>query len=101
MWAAVSALLLAPTARRKDNADLPPASATAYLRVETVPLQAAGQGLDLPGRAGADAGHLVHVYAPLSGRLMNLSLTPRQKVRNGQTIAMLHSGDVAQAHRQK
>ena len=73
MWAAVSALLLAPTARRKDNADLPPASATAYLRVETVPLQAAGQGLDLPGRAGADAGHPVHVYAPLSGRLMNFS----------------------------
>lgn len=97
IWAAVSALLLAPTACRKDNADSPPASAMANLRIETVHLQAADQGLDLPGRVEADPAHLVHVYAPLSGRLMNLSLTPGQEVRKGQTIAMLQSGDVAQA----
>ena len=39
----------------------------------------------------------MHIYAPLSGRLMNFTLAPGQEVHKGQTIAMLQSGDVAQA----
>jgi cobalt-zinc-cadmium efflux system membrane fusion protein len=78
-----------------------PAAATdepkANLKVETVHAQSIGNTLEIPGRVEADPAHLVHVYAPLSGRLMNLTLTPGQEVRKGQTIAMLQSGDVAQA----
>lgn len=69
----------------------------ANLKVETVHAQTFGNTLELPGRVEADPAHLVHIYAPLSGRLMNLTLTPGQEVRKGQTIAMLQSGDVAQA----
>lgn len=79
-----------------------PGSATAAqpkanLKIETVHLQTIGNTLELPGRVEADPAHLVHIYAPLSGRLLNLTLTPGQEVRRGQTIAMLQSGDVAQA----
>jgi cobalt-zinc-cadmium efflux system membrane fusion protein len=67
------------------------------LKVETVHTQSTAGTLEIPGRIEADPAHLVHIYAPLSGRLMNLTLTPGQEVRKGQPIALLQSGDVAQA----
>ena len=67
------------------------------LKVEAVHLQSTASALEIPGRVEADPAHLVHIYAPLSGRLMNLTLTPGQEVRKGQPIALLQSGDVAQA----
>jgi cobalt-zinc-cadmium efflux system membrane fusion protein len=67
------------------------------LKVETVHTQSTNSALEIPGRVEADPAHLVHIYAPLSGRLMNLTLTPGQEVRKGQSIAQLQSGDVAQA----
>jgi cobalt-zinc-cadmium efflux system membrane fusion protein len=69
----------------------------ANLKVETVHVQRVTNTLELPGRVEADPAHLVHIYAPLSGRLMNFTLVAGQDVRKGQTIAMLESGDVAQA----
>jgi cobalt-zinc-cadmium efflux system membrane fusion protein len=69
----------------------------ANLKVETVHLQNVAGVLELPGRVEADPKRLLHVYAPLSGRLLDLTLTPGQDVRKGQTIAMLQSGDAAQA----
>jgi len=69
----------------------------ANIKVATVHLQSTANVLELPGRVEADPAHLVHIYAPLSGRLMNLTLTPGQEVKKGQTIATLQSGDVAQA----
>lgn len=71
--------------------------AKANLKIETVHVQSIGNALEIPGRVEVDPAHLVHIYAPLSGRLMSLSLTPGQEVHKGQTIAMLQSGDVAQA----
>lgn len=73
--------------------DLPKAN----LKIETVHTQLLTDSLDLPGRVEADPQHLVHIYAPLSGRLMNLRITPGQEIARGQAIATLQSGDVAQA----
>lgn len=70
---------------------------TANLRVETVYAQPIENALRIPGRVEADPQHLVHIYAPLSGRLINMTLAPGQEVRKGQTVALLQSGDVAQA----
>jgi cobalt-zinc-cadmium efflux system membrane fusion protein len=67
------------------------------LTVEVVHVQNLADSLEIPGHVEANPEHLVHVYAPLSGRLLNLNLTSGQEVRKGQTIAMLQSGDVAQA----
>lgn len=72
-------------------------AAKVNIKVETVHAQTIGNTLELPGRVEADPAHVVHIYAPLSGRLLDLTLTPGQEVRQGQTIAMLESGDVAQA----
>jgi membrane fusion protein, heavy metal efflux system len=82
----------------KQAAEAPAAEQPkANLQVSTVHLENDVDVLDIPGRVEVDPEHLVHVYAPLSGRLLNLTLTPGQEVRKGQTIAMLESGDVAQA----
>lgn len=79
--------------------EVPPAAQqpTSGLKVEAVHTQSIGNSLDLPGRVEADPANLVHIYAPLSGRLMNFTLVAGQEVRKGQTIGMLESGDVAQA----
>lgn len=69
----------------------------ANLKVEAVYAQPIDNALRIPGRVEADPQHLVHIYAPLSGRLLNMRLVAGQEVRKGQTIAMLQSGDVAQA----
>lgn len=70
---------------------------TANIKISTVHAQPIQNVLTIPGRVEADPAHVVHLYAPLSGRLLNMTLTPGQEVRKGQTIAMLQSGDVAQA----
>lgn len=69
----------------------------ANVRVEAVHEQNVSEALEIPGRVEVDPAHQVHIYAPLSGRLLDLKLTPGQEVHKGQTIAMLQSGDVAQA----
>jgi cobalt-zinc-cadmium efflux system membrane fusion protein len=70
---------------------------TANLKVEAVYTQPVDSALRIPGRVEADPLRLVHVYAPLSGRLLDLKISPGQEVHKGQTIAMLQSGDVAQS----
>jgi cobalt-zinc-cadmium efflux system membrane fusion protein len=70
---------------------------TANIRVSTVSTQTVDNTLRIPGRVEADPDKVVHIYAPMSGRLLNLALTPGQEVRKGQTVATLQSGDVAQA----
>lgn len=69
----------------------------ANLTVESVHAQNVAETLEVPGRVEAYPSHLVHIYPPLSGRILNLTLTPGQEVRKGQIVAMLQSGDVAQA----
>ena len=70
---------------------------TAGIKTSVVRAQSLDNSLRLPGRVEADPDHVVHIYAPLSGRLLNMTLVPGQEVRKGQTVAMLQSGDVAQA----
>lgn len=70
---------------------------TANIQVSTVHAQPIENALVLPGRVEADPDHVVHIYAPLSGRLLTMTLVPGQEVHKGQTVAELQSGDVAQA----
>jgi cobalt-zinc-cadmium efflux system membrane fusion protein len=91
-----TALLLLAGCRR-DAPTVEAEQAKVNLKVEAVHMQSTASALEIPGRVEADPAHLVHIYAPLSGRLMNFALTPGQEVRKGQPIALLQSGDVAQA----
>ncbi|HEV2576226.1 MAG TPA: efflux RND transporter periplasmic adaptor subunit [Acidobacteriaceae bacterium] len=71
--------------------------ATANIQVSAVHAQPFEDPLVLPGRVEADPDHVVHIYAPLSGRLLNMTAVPGQELRKGQTVGELQSGDVAQA----
>ncbi len=53
--------------------------------------------LEIPAKVTADPTKVVHIYPPLSGRILDLKVLPGQEVQRGQTLAMLQSGDVAQA----
>jgi cobalt-zinc-cadmium efflux system membrane fusion protein len=90
-------LALSLVACRRDASDDEAQKPTMNIRVSTVHLQRVDNTLRIPGRVEADPQHVVHIYAPLSGRLLNMSLASGQEVRKGQTVAMLQSGDVAQA----
>ena len=92
-----SALIMAGTGCEKTQPEATAGQPRANIKVETVHAQSFTDSLEIPGRVEADPAHLVHLYAPLSGRLMNLSIIPGQEVKQGQTVAMLQSGDVAQA----
>ncbi|HVG27940.1 MAG TPA: efflux RND transporter periplasmic adaptor subunit [Acidobacteriaceae bacterium] len=94
---ALAYFALASAAGCKQAASAPEPTPTANIQVGTVHMQPVADTLQLPGRVQADPAHLVHIYAPLSGRLLNLSLAPGQEIRKGQTVATLQSGDVAQA----
>ncbi len=97
-YAAIATGLALALAGCKDSAAPEPTEQpTANLKVETVYAQPIENALRIPGRVEADPQHVVHIYAPLSGRLLSLTLVPGQEVRKGQTVAMLQSGDVAQA----
>lgn len=96
--AAISAGFAAHTLGcKQEKKEEKPVQATANIKVEAVHLQSSNSSLNIPGRIEADPAHLVHIYAPLSGRLLNMTLTPGQEVHKGQAVAMLQSGDVAQA----
>ena len=82
---------------RHDSPTVEAEQSKVNLKVEAVHMRSTADVLEIPGRVEADPAHLVHIYAPLSGRLMNFTLTPGQEVRKGQPIALLQSGDVAQA----
>jgi cobalt-zinc-cadmium efflux system membrane fusion protein len=82
---------------RQESPAVAPKQQLVNLKVETVHARSISNSLELPGRVEADPAHVVHIYAPLSGRLMNFTLASGQEVRKGQPIAMLQSGDVAQA----
>ena len=58
-------------------------TALAGIKVSTVRLQNSTDVLSLPGRVEADPAQLVHIYAPLSGRLLSMTLVPGQEVRKG------------------
>jgi len=82
---------------KSDEKALPEAKPKVNLKTEVVHLQTVSDGLEIPAHVDVDPSKMVHVYAPLSGRLLSLEVQPGQEVRKGQTVAMLQSGDVAAA----
>ncbi|WP_263408107.1 efflux RND transporter periplasmic adaptor subunit [Terriglobus tenax] len=82
---------------KSDEKELPEAKAKINIKTEVVHQQTVNDGLEIPAHVDVDPSKMVHVYAPLSGRLLNLAVQPGQEVRKGQTVAMLQSGDVAGA----
>lgn len=53
--------------------------------------------LVIPASVQPDPGRVVHVFAPVSGRLLELRVKPGDAVRSGQPVAVVQSSDVSSA----
>jgi cobalt-zinc-cadmium efflux system membrane fusion protein len=62
-----------------------------------VHMQQVTDRLDLPARLMANPTDVVHVYPPVSGRILSLKVLPGQEVSKGQTIGEIQSSDAASA----
>jgi membrane fusion protein, heavy metal efflux system len=67
--------------------------------IETVTVhpQAVSNQLVLAARIMANPTEVVHIYSPISGRVVTLNILPGQAVSKGQQIGTLQSSDAAQA----
>jgi len=59
--------------------------------------QAIPDTLDLAAKAQADPTKVVRIFPPASGRVLAIDVKPGDRVRKGQTLAILNSSDVASA----
>jgi cobalt-zinc-cadmium efflux system membrane fusion protein len=74
----------------------PPASKT-IVQTVVVHSQKVVDQITIPARVVANPTKVVQVFPPLSGRIVRFSTLPGQVVQAGQVIAVLQSGEIAQA----
>ena len=67
------------------------------LQIETLNGAAGQASVDIPASIEAEPTHVTNILAPLTGRVKSLNVTLGQRVRQGQVLAVLASGDMAQA----
>ncbi|MGC1781219.1 MAG: efflux RND transporter periplasmic adaptor subunit [Acidobacteriaceae bacterium] len=94
--AGLSAFLVAGCGSRSASSAPPPAAKTI---VQTVAIhsQKIVDRLNIPARVAANPTKVVQIFPPLSGRVIRFSVLPGQVVKAGQVVAVLQSGDIAQA----
>jgi cobalt-zinc-cadmium efflux system membrane fusion protein len=75
---------------------VPPAEKT-IVRTVTAHSEKVVDRLKIPARVIANPTRVVQIFPPLSGRIVRFSVLPGQVVQAGQVIAILQSGQIAQA----
>jgi cobalt-zinc-cadmium efflux system membrane fusion protein len=95
----VAVLLLATACNRRQPPPAASGGAAAQDVIETVTVhpQAVSNQLVLSARIVANPTNVVHVYPPISGRVVALKVLPGQEVAGGQRIGTLQSSEAAQA----
>ena len=68
-----------------------------HLAIQTVESSGAKQTIDLPASVEADPHRVVNILAPLTGRVAALNVQIGDHVKRGQVMAVIASGDMAQA----
>jgi membrane fusion protein, heavy metal efflux system len=68
-----------------------------HLVVQTLGAGASSRTLELPAMVEADPALTTNILSPLTGRVIALKVRIGSEVRRGQTLAVLASGDMAQA----
>lgn len=93
------ALLLTTGCEGHKAADASDTPAPQYRVFDTVMAHAqpVQDQLTLPGRIQANPTTVVHIYAPISGRVLALKVLPGQEIAKGQVVGMLQSTDLQQA----
>jgi len=67
------------------------------IQLAQVSLEAVQNEVAVPAKVQADPERVVHIYPPVSGRLVSLNVRPGDVVTPGQTVAQLESSDAASA----
>ena len=67
------------------------------VRTETVERKEIPDYLEVQGRIQADPTRVVRVFPPVGGRVVAVEVRPGDRVRKGQTLALLESSDVSGA----
>ena len=96
--AAAASTLLFLTACKHDQ-PAPAQSAPVRSVIETIEVhpQAVANQLFLAAHIMANPTSVVHIFPPISGRVVELKVLPGQEVSKGQQLGMLQSSDAAQA----
>lgn len=97
---ALAAMLLAFCAAgcsSESASSAPPPAARTIVETVVIHRQPVIDKLTIPARIAANPTKVVQVFPPLSGRIVRFSVLPGQVVQAGQVIAVLQSGDIAQA----
>jgi len=96
--AAPFALLLLTACKHEQPPPAATNSAPAQSVVETITVhsQQVTNQLTLSAKVMANPTSVVHIYPPISGRVVALKVLPGQEVTKGQQIGMLQSSDAAQ-----
>ena len=68
------------------------------LKIASVELHQAPHELDFPAIVEADPAHMANVLPALTGHVIELHVDLGQQVRRGQLLAVIDSGDLAQAY---
>ena len=77
--------------------NVPPPAAKTIVQTMVVHGQKVVDQINIPARVAANPTKVVQVFPPLSGRIVRFSALPGQMVQAGQVIAVLQSGEIAQA----
>jgi membrane fusion protein, heavy metal efflux system len=96
---AATSMFVLMTACKHDQPESPSNnSATAHSVIETVAAthQQVTNQLILAAKVMPNPTSVVHIYPPISGRVVELKVLPGQEVKKGQQIGMLQSSDAAQ-----
>lgn len=96
LLAAVAVPLTACKSSAPPPAEPAPA-ANAGVETTVVHVQQSTDFLDIPARVSADPSHVVHIFPPLSGRMLGLRVLPGQEIGKGAVVATLQSSDIAAA----
>lgn len=83
-------------AKAPDAADTPAPQYRVFQSV-VVHTQPVADSLTLAGRVQSNPTTVVHIFPPLSGRVMALKVLPGQEIAKGQVVAMLQSTELQQA----
>lgn len=92
-----SALLLGVSCTGHRQAAANNTAVNKVIETVTVHSQPVSSQLVLPAKIMANPTDVVHVYPPISGRVIALKVLPGQEVRKNQEVATLQSSDAAQA----
>lgn len=96
---AASALLFLGGCEGHKQADASDTPAPQYRVLDTVVahVQPVHDALTLPARVQANPTTVVHIYPPISGRVLALKVLPGQEIAKGQIVGMLQSTDLQAA----